>query len=135
MARPTTGVAADGKVSPAQHSTSFKTSADQLACMMEARKVIAERYEINLEQPPEKQKQAVKPSYLGEIVDHKRLIGSGFSGELGTATPLKSPKSGKVIGEVYGAVKPVPGIEKSYNDLKWDGHRWMIARHFPAAEE
>jgi RHS repeat-associated protein len=135
QARLTTGIAPDGKLSPAPASTRFASHDDWVKTRASALEAFAKREGLDLSQPPPPNSPSKYPSIE---VDHGRAIGDGFVGD-GVKTKIPNPinPSKKPI-KVFPGTKKVNNISKTRTAIEWvpdpskpNAGSWQVKQHFP----
>jgi hypothetical protein len=121
--RLTTGIAPDGKFSPAPASTRFNSYQDWVQTREAAWKSIEAKHGVDLSKPP-------MPGGVQKYeitVEYNRAIDDGFVGNKSSKVKITDPNNPKRTGLVYPSQTAVDGITRTKTFVK-------VVQHFPEAK-
>lgn len=128
-----TGQAADGKFSPTDSSTRFRSYDDWVETRQAAIDTVQTKHGVdfgeNMDIPPQP---GTPAEYNGVVIDHQRAIDEGFNGA-GQRIKIKDPSNSGKTGKVYTQTTTISGITKTQTSIKWNANtqRWVVSQHFP----
>ena len=127
-----TGLTPDGKFSPTDSSTRFKSYDDWIETRQAAIQQIEKENKIKLGKDMDNPPTPGDPTRYKIEVDHGRSIDEGFNGA-GQSTKTTDPNNTKKKGKVYTQTTEVSGITKTQTSIAWDSNqsRWKVTQHFP----
>lgn len=127
-----TGVAPDGKFSPAPASTRFSSQQELDRTLLATLDYFIEVEGIDFSKPPEPDQESGPPPI---VIDHGRAIDEGYVG-LGAKTEIIDPNNPNKRAAAHINTVRVEGLTRTRTTIIWDKEKchWEIAQHFPEAD-